>query len=108
MYCAASAWLEPHLQPTDIEEKLQQGENRQVEVQIVARVTLSWIQELTTNQTSQEEAVDRHGRHLVKKHQACVLHNYLWGKGLSSSVCIVVVVVVELSFARLDWQFWQT
>lgn len=57
----------PHLQPTNIEEKLQQGENGQVEVHIVTGVPLSWIQELTTNQTSQEEAVDRHCRHLVKR-----------------------------------------
>lgn len=59
-----------HLQPTDIEEKLQQGEDRQVEVHIVTRVPLSWIQELTTNQTSQEKAVDRHGRHL--RHESSV------------------------------------
>lgn len=74
--CAASVWVDSHLQPTDVEEKLQQGENRQVEVQIVTRVTLSWIQELTTNQTSQEEAVDRHCRHLVRRHKSGVFHNY--------------------------------
>ena len=60
----------PHLQPTNIEEKLQQGENREVEVYIVTRVPLSWIQELATNQTSQEEAVDRHRHHLVKRHES--------------------------------------
>lgn len=59
-----------HLQPTNIEEKLQQGENGQVEVQIMTRVALSWIQELTTNQTSQEKAVDRHRRHLMKRHES--------------------------------------
>lgn len=55
-----------HLQPTNIEEKLQQGEDRQVEVHIVTRVPLSWIQELTADQTSQEKAVDRDRHHLVK------------------------------------------
>lgn len=54
-----------HLQPPDVEEKLQQGEDRQEEVHVVTRVPLSWIQELTTDQTGQEEAVDRHCHHLV-------------------------------------------
>lgn len=54
-----------HLQPPDVEEELQQGEDRQEKVHVVTRVTLSWIQELTANQTSQEEAVDRHRHHLV-------------------------------------------
>lgn len=55
-----------HLQPTNIEEKLQQGENGQVEVNIMARVTLSWIQKLTPNQTGQEETVDGHCSYLNK------------------------------------------
>lgn len=54
-----------HLQPADVEEKLQQGEDRQEEVHVVTRVPLSWIQELTADQTGQEEAVDRHCHHLV-------------------------------------------
>lgn len=55
-----------HLQPTNIEEELQQGEDGQVEVHIVTRVPLSWIQELTADQTSQEKAVDRDCHHLVE------------------------------------------
>lgn len=41
----------PHLQPSNIEEKLQQGKNREVEIHFMTRVSLSWIQELTTDQT---------------------------------------------------------
>lgn len=59
-----------HLQPTDVEEELQQGEHRQVEVQIMTGVTLNWIQELTTDQTSQEKTVDRYCRHLIQKHSS--------------------------------------
>lgn len=62
---AASVDDARHLQPPDIEEKLQQGEDRQEEVHVVTRVPLSWIQELPADQTGQEEAVDRHGHHLV-------------------------------------------
>lgn len=61
-----------HLQPANIEEKLQQGEDRQVEVHIVASITLSGIQELATNQTSQEEAVNRHCHHLDKTLVSCL------------------------------------
>lgn len=53
-----------HLQPPDVEEKLQQGEDRQVKVHVVTGVSLSRIEELTADQTSQEEAVDGHRHHL--------------------------------------------
>lgn len=69
----------PHLEPTNIEEKLQQGEHRQVEVHIMTGVALSRIQELTTDQTSQEKAVDSNCRHLIKKHlsRLAVFHSNL-------------------------------
>lgn len=54
-----------HLQPPGVEEKLQQGEDWQVEVHVVTGITLRRVQELTANQTSQEEAVDCHCHHLV-------------------------------------------
>lgn len=54
-----------HLQPPHVEKKLQQGEDWQVKVHVVTRVSLRRIQELTADQTSQEEAVDCHRHHLV-------------------------------------------
>ncbi len=53
-----------HLEPTHIEEELQQGEDGQVEVQVVTRVTLGGVEELPTNQTSQKETVHSHGYNL--------------------------------------------
>lgn len=47
-----------HLQPAGVEEELQQGEDGDVEVEVVTVVTLGGVEELTTNQTSEEESVD--------------------------------------------------
>ena len=58
-----------YLQPANIEEELQQSEDRQIEVLVVTRVALGGVQELPTNQTSQEEAVHSHGHHLISRHQ---------------------------------------
>ena len=58
-----------YLQPANIEEELQQSEDRQIEVLVVTRVALGRVQELPTNQTSQEEAVDGHGHHLISRQQ---------------------------------------
>lgn len=46
------------LQPPGVEEELQQGEDGNVQVQVVTRVALTRIQELTTDQTHQEETVN--------------------------------------------------
>ncbi len=47
-----------HLQPARVEEELQQSEDGDVEVEVVALVTLGGVKELTTNQTSKEKSVD--------------------------------------------------
>lgn len=52
------------LEPTSIEEELQQGEYRHVEVQVVVWVALRGVQELAANQTHQEEAVHGQSNHL--------------------------------------------
>lgn len=54
------------LEPTSIEEELQQGEYRHVEVQVVVWVALRGVQELAANQTHQEEAVHGQSHHLEK------------------------------------------
>lgn len=48
----------PHLQPARVEEELQQGEDGDVKVEVVALVSLGGVEELTTNQTSKEKGVD--------------------------------------------------
>ena len=58
-----------YLQPANIEEELQQSEDRQIEVLVVTWVALGRVQELPTNQTSQEEAVHGHGHHLIIRQQ---------------------------------------
>ncbi len=47
-----------HLQPARVEEELQQGEDGDVEVEVVALVTLSGVEKLATNETSEEKGVD--------------------------------------------------
>lgn len=59
------------LKPPGIEEELQQSENGHVEVKIVARVTLSGVQKLTTDETDQEETVDRQCHHLSEIMKYC-------------------------------------
>lgn len=59
--------LEAHLQPAGIEEELQECEDRDNEVHLVARVGLGWVQKLPPNEASQEEAVYCHGHHLGGK-----------------------------------------
>lgn len=68
------------LKPPSVKEELQQGENGHVEVKIVTRVTLSGVQKLTTNQTDQEETVDRQCHHLSEKMRYC---NWSWQSDLS-------------------------
>lgn len=59
------------LKPPGIKEELQQSENGHVEVKIVARVTLSGVQKLTTDETHQEETVDRQCHHLLERMMYC-------------------------------------
>lgn len=47
----------PDLEPASIEEELEQGEDGDVEVEVVTWVTLTRVQKLAANQTHQEEAV---------------------------------------------------
>lgn len=53
-----------HLEPARIEEELQQGEDGHAQVQVVAFVALSWVQELATDEAGQEVAVHSDGHHL--------------------------------------------
>lgn len=57
----------PHLQPAGVEEKLQQGKNGDIQVKVVAWVTLGGVKELTTNQTSKEEGVHSKSDNLKKQ-----------------------------------------
>lgn len=52
------------LKPTDIEEQLEKGEKRNVEVYIVSRVTLLGVQELLSDQGKEEERIHRQRHHL--------------------------------------------
>lgn len=47
-----------YLQPAGVEEELQKGEDRDIKVEVVTLVTLGGVEELSTNQTSEEERVD--------------------------------------------------
>lgn len=49
----------PDLEPACVEEELEKGEDGDVEVEVVTRVTLTRVQKLPANQTHQEEAVHR-------------------------------------------------
>lgn len=60
----ASGIENTHLEPANIEEKLQESEDRKVEVEVVALIALSGVKKLPTNQTSQEETVHSHSYHL--------------------------------------------
>lgn len=53
-----------YLEPADIEEELQQCEDRKVEVEVVALIALGGVEKLPTNQTSQEETVYSHSYYL--------------------------------------------
>lgn len=46
------------LKPAAVKEKLQQGEDGDVKVEVMAGVTLGGVEKLTTDQTSEEEGVD--------------------------------------------------
>lgn len=47
----------PDLEPAGVEEELKQGEDGDIEVEVVTRVTLTRVQKLAANQAHQEEAV---------------------------------------------------
>lgn len=49
---------EVYLQPASVEEELQQCEDGHVEVQVVTWSALNRVEELATDQTSEEEGVD--------------------------------------------------
>lgn len=53
-----------HLEPAGVEKELQQGEDGHAQVQVVAFVALSWVQELATDEAGQEVAVHSYGHHL--------------------------------------------
>lgn len=56
-----------YLEPSDIEEKLQQGKNRDVQIQVMSCITLGWVKELPSNETSYKEAVYSNSYHLWKQ-----------------------------------------
>lgn len=47
-----------YLEPAGIEEELQQGEDRDVHVDLVVCVSLLWVQELSANHTESKERVN--------------------------------------------------
>lgn len=63
-----------HLQPAGVEEELQEGEDGDVDVEVVALVTLSGVEELTTNQTSKEKGVDGKSDNLKRERERERLH----------------------------------
>lgn len=56
-----------HLQPASIEEELQQGEDRYINIQVMALVTLGRVEELTTNQASEKKRVDSQSDDLLRE-----------------------------------------
>lgn len=57
-----------NLQPASIEEELQKGKDRNIEVKVMTWITLTRVQKLSTNQTHQEETIH------------CQSHNLSWKK----------------------------
>ena len=62
--CSPGLGTPTHLEPTSIEEELQQGEDWHAQVQVMVFVALCWVQELAANEASQEVAVHSNGHHL--------------------------------------------
>lgn len=56
-----------NLEPTHIEEELQQREDGDEEVNGSVGVLLSWVQELTAQHREEEEGIHRHRGHLGKE-----------------------------------------
>lgn len=56
-----------YLEPSDIEEELQQGKNRDVQIQIMSFITLGWVKKLSPDETSYKEAVYSNSDHLWKQ-----------------------------------------
>lgn len=62
-YLSSGCWIkdqgsELHLQPTRVEEELQQSKDGHVEVKVVTWVTSGGVKKLATDQTGKEEGVD--------------------------------------------------
>lgn len=53
-----------YLQPSRVEEELQQGEDGDVKIKVVAGMTLGGVKKLPTNQTSEEEGVNSKSNNL--------------------------------------------
>lgn len=52
------------LEPTSIEEELQQGEDGHIEVKVMTWISLSGVEELATDKTDQEKTVYCQSHHL--------------------------------------------
>lgn len=68
-----------HLDPADVEEELEEGEERYVEVDGVGVVVLLRVQELLPQQGEEEEGVHGYGHHLHQQgssviHQRTLIH----------------------------------
>ena len=58
-----------HLEPAHVEEELQEGEDGNVEIHLVALEPLAGVQELSAHQRGHEEGVHGEGHHLVWTNQ---------------------------------------
>lgn len=63
LFCA-TPYNKSDLEPASIEEELQQGEYRHVEVKVVVWIALSRVQELAANETDEKETVHGQSHHL--------------------------------------------
>lgn len=58
-----------YLEPSNIEEELKEGENRDTEIQIMSFVALGWVKELSPDETRHKEAVYSNGHHLLTQNK---------------------------------------
>lgn len=56
-----------YLEPSCVEEELEEGEDRNVQIQVMPRVAFGGIQELPSNEAREEERVDREGDNLGRR-----------------------------------------
>lgn len=56
-----------YLEPSCVEEELEEGEDGNVQIQVVPRVAFGGIQELPSNEAREEERVNRKGDNLGQR-----------------------------------------
>lgn len=77
LFCTETRDNISDLEPAGIEEELQQGEYRHVEVEVVVWIALSRVQELAANETDEKETVHGQSHHLEDRDSDLFESNYV-------------------------------